>query len=101
MRPNFADGEVTHVVQRVLHRVKGRFRSPDSRSLVWLSRPQLKQEGWGAEATQQRRKSFTAAQTQQHQPGFLGDKPKVHTSAADFNFGNPKVKGLEVLLGSC
>lgn len=50
---------------------------------------------------EQKRRSFTAAQTQQHQPGFLGDKPKVHTSAANFNFGNPKVKGLEVLLGSC
>lgn len=100
MRPNFADGEVTHVVQRVLCRVRGRFRSPDSKSLAWLTRPQLKQEGWGAKATEQRRRRFTAAQTQQHQPGFLGDKPNVHTSAASFNFGNPKVRGLEVLLSS-
>lgn len=38
--------------------------------------------------------------TQQHQPGYLGDKPNVHTSAANFNFGKPKVKGLELLLCS-
>lgn len=49
MRPNFTNGEVTNVVQRVLHRVKGRFRSPDPKSLVWLIIPQLQQEGWGAE----------------------------------------------------
>ena len=93
-------GEVSHTVQRVLHGVERRCKSPDSKPLAWLNRPQLKQEGWGAKATEQRRTRFTAAQTRQHQLGYLGDKPNVHTSAADFNFGKPKVKGLEVLLSS-
>lgn len=93
-------GEVTHVVQRVSHGVKRRFRSPDSKSLAWLNNPQLKQEGWGAKATEQRRTRFTAALSRQHQPGYLGDKPHIHTPAANFNLGKPKAKGLEVLLSS-
>lgn len=54
-------GEVTHIVRDILRRVERRFRRPDSKSLVWLNRPQLKQEGWGAEATEQSKVSLHAA----------------------------------------